>query len=86
MVNMNKNDNKKRKTLSGTIVSNKMKDTAVVLVERYIKHRKLGKYYKVRKKHKAHNLGNKHQEGEKVTIEECQPISRDKHFKILEQS
>ena len=40
----------KGKILSGTVVSDKMKDTAVVLVERFVKHPRYGKYIKKRKK------------------------------------
>lgn len=79
---MDKTTNK-RKVLSGTIVSDKMKDTVVVAVDRYIKHPKFGKYYKVRKKYKAHDAGNTGKIGEKVSIEECRPVSKDKHFKLV---
>ena len=70
----------KKKVLSGTVVSDKMKDTIVVLVERYEKHPKYGKYIKRRKKFKAHDVGNTKRIGEKVDIVETKPISKDKHF------
>lgn len=70
------------KKLSGTVVSNKMKDTVVVLVQSYEKHPKYEKFIKRHKKFKAHDAGNTKQIGEKVTIEETKPISKDKHFKI----
>ena len=70
------------KKLTGTVVSNKMKDTIVVLVERYEKHPKYGKFLKKSKKFKAHDAGNTKQMGEKVTIVEVKPISKDKHFVI----
>jgi len=79
-----KNIKTKPKVLSGVVVSDKMKDTALVQVERYVKHQKYGKYFQVRKKYKAHDVGNKHKVGEKVRIEECRPISKDKHFKVLD--
>jgi len=69
--------------LSGTVISNKMKDTAVVLVERYEKHPKYGKFIKSRKKYKAHNVGNTKLIGEKVRIVESKPISKDKHFIVV---
>ncbi|MBX4189168.1 30S ribosomal protein S17 [Candidatus Parcubacteria bacterium] len=72
----------KTKTLTGTVVSDKMKDTAVVLVERYEKHPKYEKFIKRRKKFKAHDVGNTKKVGEKVTIKETRPISKDKHFII----
>jgi small subunit ribosomal protein S17 len=72
----------KPKILSGTVVSNKMKDTIVVSVERYEKHPKYEKFIKRRKKFKAHDLGNTKVIGEKVEIIEAKPISKDKHFII----
>ncbi len=71
------------KKLTGTVVSNKMKDTAVVLVERYEKHPKYEKYIKSSKRFKAHDVGNTAQMGDKVTIVESKPISKDKHFIIV---
>ncbi len=77
-------ENKKRKrTLSGVVVSDKMKDTIVVLVERYVKHPKYGKYFTVSKRFKAHDAGNTKKMGEKVTIEECRPMSKEKRFKVV---
>lgn len=70
------------KTLTGTVVSTKMKDTVVVLVERYVKHDKYGKYFSKSKKYKAHDEGNTKKVGEVVSIIETAPISKDKHFKI----
>jgi small subunit ribosomal protein S17 len=74
------NDNKR---LTGVVVSAKMKNTAVVLVSRYVKHPKYGKFVEKRKRYKAHDEGNTHAEGEKVVIEETRPISKDKRFKIV---
>ena len=74
---------KKGKVLSGTVVSDKMKDTIVVSVERYEKHPKYGKFIKQRKKFKAHDIGNTAKIGDKVEIVETRPISKDKHFKLV---
>ena len=71
------------KKLTGTVVSNKMKDTVVVLVERYQKHPKYQKFIKRSKKFKAHDAGNTKQMGEKVEIRETKPISKDKHFVVV---
>ncbi len=73
----------KRKVLSGVVVSDKMKDTIVVKVQRFVKHPKFGKYAKINKKFKAHDAGNSKKIGDKVSIEECRPISKDKHFKVI---
>jgi small subunit ribosomal protein S17 len=73
----------KKKVFSGTVVSDKMKDTVVVLVERYEKHPKYEKYMKLSKRLKAHDAGNTKKVGDKVDIEETKPISKDKHFKVV---
>ncbi len=73
----------KRKQLSGVVTSDKMKDTIVVLVERFVKHPKYEKFMTLRKKYKAHDAGNTKKIGDKVTIEETAPISRHKHFKVI---
>jgi len=72
-----------RKTMTGVVVSTKMKDTVVVSVNRFEKHPKYDKYVSISKKFKAHDAGNTKAVGDKVTIEECAPISKDKHFKIV---
>ena len=72
-----------KKTLSGTVVSNKMKDTIVVSVERYEKHPRYFKFIKRRKKFKAHDAGNTAKIGDKVQIVETRPISKEKSFKLL---
>lgn len=71
------------KVLVGKVVSAKMKDTIVVLVERFTKHPKYGKFLKRQKKFKVHDAGNKHKEGEVISIVETRPISKDKCFKVL---
>ncbi len=78
-----KNIESRKKVLSGVVVSDKMKDTATVLVSRFVKHPKYDKYIKLSKKFKVHDPGNTRKVGEKVSIEECAPISKDKHFKIV---
>lgn len=80
---MNAKKTTKKKSLIGTVVSDKMKDTVVVLVERYEKHPKYEKFIKRRKKFKAHDVGNTKKIGERVTIIETKPISKDKHFIVV---
>ena len=80
-----KEDSKKKgKALSGVVVSDKMEDTAVVAITRYVKHPKYKKFIKRVKKYHADDRGNKHTIGDKVTIREVKPISKRKHFKIEE--
>lgn len=72
-----------KKTLTGVVVSDKMKDTVVVSVNSYSKHPKYQKYLSRSKKYKAHDAGNTKKIGDKVTIEETAPISRDKKFRVI---
>ena len=72
----------KRQTFSGVVVSDKMKDTAVVMIERYVKHKKYHKFQMKRTKIMAHNPGNTKKSGDKATIEACRPISKRKAFKV----
>lgn len=67
----------------GTVVSDKMTDTAVVKIERYEKHPKYGKFIRSQKKFKAHNPGNTCKIGDIVEIQECRPISKDKSFIVI---
>lgn len=76
-------DDKKQKVLSGVVMSDKMKDTVVVAVERYVKHPKYGKYIKRVKRYKAHDKDNVHKVGEKVQIKLSRPISKDKFFIVI---
>ena len=73
----------KSKRLTGVVVSDRMKNTIVVKVDRYEKHPKYGKFVKKSKRFKADDPGNTKKIGEKVTIEECRPISKDKHFRLV---
>ncbi len=74
---------KGRKQLVGTVVSDKMKDTIVVEVSRFVKHPKYDKYISIDKRFKADDKGNTKKVGDKVTIEECAPISKDKKFRVI---
>jgi small subunit ribosomal protein S17 len=84
---MNKTDTVQvnKKTLKGTVVSDKMQKTLVVNVERYVKNPKYGKYMKISKKYKAHYEGDAIKVGDSVTIVECRPRSKDKHFEVVSQ-
>lgn len=74
----------KQKTLSGVVVSDKMKDTVTVLVNRFVKHPKYKKYVLRSKKYLAHNPGNTAKVGERVTIQSVKPISKRKHFAVIQ--
>lgn len=70
-------------TFVGLVVSDKMKDTAVVVVKRHVKHAKYEKYEIKRTKLMAHNPGNTKKIGDTVTIEACRPMSKNKSFKVV---
>jgi small subunit ribosomal protein S17 len=72
-----------RKKITGTVVSDKMDKTVVVNTMRYVAHKKYGKYYKIDKRYKAHDEANEYKVGDKVVIEECRPMSKDKNFKVV---
>lgn len=70
-----------RRTLEGTVVSNKMEKTITVQVERTFKHRKYGKYLRRRKRYHAHVPagtveGGKLNLGDRVEIMQSRPISK----------
>ncbi|MBI4094105.1 30S ribosomal protein S17 [Candidatus Kaiserbacteria bacterium] len=73
------------KQFSGVVVKTAMKDTATVLVERYVKHEKYKKYLRRSKKYLVHDPGNTAKVGDKVAIRESKPISKRKHFVIAER-
>ncbi len=71
------------KTLMGTVVSVKMKDTVTVAVSRYVKHPKYKKYAVKTKKYLAHDPGNTKAVGERVTIRSSRPLSKHKRFIVV---
>ena len=70
--------------LSGIVVSVKPNKTVTVLVERKYQHPVLKKILKVRKKYNAHDENNKFKNGDKITIIESKPYSKNKKFRVLE--
>jgi small subunit ribosomal protein S17 len=72
-----------QKTLTGVVVSDKMKDTVTVQVNRFVKLPKYKKYVLRSKKYLAHNPGNTVKIGDRVTIRSSRPISKRKHFIVV---
>jgi small subunit ribosomal protein S17 len=72
-----------KKKLQGIVVSDKMQKTVVVNVERVKEHPKYKRRYKTHKKYKAHDQKQEYHLGDRVVIEETNPISKDKHFKVI---
>ena len=79
----NEENTKNKKTLKGIVVSDKMAKTVVVEVKRFIKHPKYGKYLNRSKKYKVHDETGQVKLGDEVTIRECRPLSKDKHFEVV---
>jgi len=73
------------KILTGTVLSTKMQKTVVVKVERKFRHPLYEKVITSHKKYKAHNEDFDLKEGDLVKIVETRPISKDKHFKVIEK-
>ncbi len=82
-MNSETGNNKKRRRLTGTVVSDKMQKTRVVAVERLKKHPTYLKYYRVTQRFKAHDEENAFKAGDRVVIEETRPLSRDKRWRIV---
>jgi len=75
-----------KKRLEGRVTSNKMQKTVVVKVETLKTHPLYKKKYKVHKKYKAHVENEKeYQIGDKVIIEECRPISKEKKWRVIKK-
>ncbi len=73
-----------KKTRVGTVTSNKMDKTVVVVVERLIHHDKYHKYVRRRNKFKAHDAENSCRIGDRVLIQETRPLSKDKRWEVIE--
>src|SRR3989344_3123665 len=69
--------------LRGIVISDKMQETVVVAVEKFILNVKYKKRLKTIKKNKAHNKDNKYKTGDRVIIEECRPMSKEKRWIII---
>lgn len=76
---------KLKRTLNGTVVSDKMDKTVTVLVERKVKHPLLGKIIRVSKKYHAHDEANEFHTGDVVTIEECRPLAKTKAWRVAKR-
>jgi len=74
-----------KKQLTGTIISNKMQKTVVVEVERLKEHSKYKRRYRIRKRYKASDSRGEYKAGDRVIIEECRPISKEKKWKVIKK-
>lgn len=72
-----------KRTLQGTVVSDKMDKTVVVRVDRLKVHPKYGKRYKESKRFKVHDEKEEYKVGDVVRFEEIRPMSKDKRWRIV---
>jgi small subunit ribosomal protein S17 len=71
------------KTFEGTVVSNKMQKTLVVVVTKKFKETRTSKIVKSHKKYKIHSEDATVRNGDLVSFVECRPISKEKKFRLL---
>jgi small subunit ribosomal protein S17 len=74
----------RRKTRVGTVVSDKMDKTVVVIVERRLAHPLYGKQVTRSKKYHAHDENNEYHVGDVVRIVETRPLSKLKRWRVAE--
>ncbi len=72
-----------KKILNGIVVSDKPNKTITVVVERKYQHPILKKIIKSKKKYNVHDENNKYKNGDKVSIVECKPYSKNKRFEVM---
>jgi small subunit ribosomal protein S17 len=73
-----------RREFVGEVVSNKMQKTVVVVVKRFVRHHRYGKVLRRVTRLKAHDEKNECQIGDRVRLVETRPLSKDKHFRIVQ--
>jgi len=76
-------EKKVKKIFRGIVVSDKMKKTLVVKVERMKLHPKYQKRYKISRHFKVHDEQEKYKIGETVGFVECRPLSKEKRWRVL---
>ena len=73
-----------RKTIIGTVSSNKTDKTITIVVERKVQHPIYGKFIKSTKKYHAHDEQNTCNVGDTVMVAESRPLSKSKTWKLVE--
>ncbi len=80
---MTQNDTRgNRRVLQGVVTSDKMDKTVVVSVTRFYKHKLYKKFVHKSTRYKAHDVGNQCRAGDKVSIVESRPLSKDKRWRV----
>ena len=70
------------RSVTGTVVSNRMDKTITILVERKVQHPVYGKIIRRSSKLHAHDERNECNSGDKVTVVECRPLSKTKSHRL----
>jgi small subunit ribosomal protein S17 len=73
-----------RREFVGEVVSNRMQKTVVVVVKRFVRHHRYGKVLRQVTRVKAHDEKNECQIGDRVRLVETRPLSKDKHFRVVQ--
>lgn len=81
---MSENSRNERKIRVGKVVSNKMDKTIVVAIEELIQHKLYKKSLKRTVKFKAHDENNQANPGDKVSIMETRPLSKEKRWRLVQ--
>ena len=79
---MTTSNTRRKRTLVGVVVSDKMDKTVVVEVTRLVKHPLYKKYIRRKKRFMAHDERNEYQVGDRVQIIESRPLSRRKRWRV----
>ncbi len=74
----------KAKIITAKVLKTSMDKSAVVSVERLVKHPVNGKFIKRSTKYHVHDENNKCVEGELIKIRQCRPISKTKTWILVE--
>lgn len=69
-----------RRTVTGTVVSDKMQKTIVVKVDRRVRHSLYKKYVMKSCRYKAHDEANTAKPGDLVMLVESRPLSKGKRW------
>ena len=77
-------ESKHHRTVTGRVVSDKMDKSVSVAIDRLIKHPVYGKYIRRTTKVMAHDASNECKLGDRVTISECRPLSKNKAWQVIE--
>lgn len=74
-----------KRKITGKVISDKMEKTVVVQVETIKEHPKYKRRYRSHKNYKAHDEKKEYKVGDTVVIEESQPLSKDKRWRVIKK-